>query len=67
MLAVILALATTVQLRKPAMPIYGLTVIWALVGVIVANWAANTTVAVIAASGIAIRGVTLVAARRAAP
>lgn len=67
MLAVILALATTVQLRKPAMPIYGLTVIWALVGVIVANWTANTTVAAIAASGIAIMGVTLVAARRAAP
>lgn len=66
MLALILALATTIQMSKPAMPIYGLTVIWALVGVIVVNWGQNSIVAVIAASGIALMAVTLVAARRAA-
>jgi hypothetical protein len=65
-LALILALATIIQMKKPAMPIYGLTVIWALAGVMVVNWGQNTTVAIIAASGIAVMTVTLVAARRAA-
>lgn len=66
MLALILGLATTIQMKKPAMPIYGLTVIWALVGVIAVNWSQNTTVAGIAASGVAVMAVTLLAARRAA-
>lgn len=66
MLALVLAIAVWVQLRKPAMPVYGLTVIWALAGVIWANRADNPTVAVIAASGIAIMGVTLVAMRKRA-
>ncbi len=59
MLAVVLGIAVTVQMRRPAMPVYGLTVIWALVGVIVANASANLTVAVLAASGIAVMAVTL--------
>ncbi|AZL60559.1 hypothetical protein EI545_18040 [Tabrizicola piscis] len=59
MLALVLGIAVTVQMRRPAMPVYGLTVIWALVGVIVANASANLTVAVLAASGIAVMAVTL--------
>jgi hypothetical protein len=59
MLALVLAIAVTVQMRRPQMPVYGLTVIWALVGVIVANASANVTVAVLAASGIAVMAVTL--------
>jgi len=65
MLALVLGIAVTVQMRRPAMPVYGLTVIWALVGVIVANASANVTVAVLAASGIAVMAVTLWAGRRA--
>ncbi len=65
MLALVLVIAITVQMRRPAMPVYGLTVIWALVGVVVANWTPNLTVAVLAASGIAIMLLTLVVTRRA--
>lgn len=66
MLALVLAIAVTVQMRKPAMPVYGLTVIWALAGVIWANRATSMTVAVIAASGIAIMALTLLAVRKRA-
>jgi hypothetical protein len=65
MLALVLALAVTVQMRRPAMPVYGLTVIWALAGVIVANAGGNLTVAVLAGSGIAVMAVTLWARRKA--
>ena len=64
MLALVLAIAVSVQMRRPAMPVYGLTVIWALVGLIVANRVDNPTVAVLAASGIAVMAVTIWAARR---
>jgi hypothetical protein len=64
MLALVLAIAVTVQMRRPGMPVYGLTVIWALAGVIVANAGANLTVAVMAGSGIAVMAVTLWAARQ---
>jgi hypothetical protein len=66
MLALVLAIAVTVQMRRPAMPVYGLTVIWALVGVIVANAGANLTVAVLAASGIAVMAITLWSSRQSA-
>lgn len=65
MLALVLAIAVTVQMRRPLMPVYGLTVIWALVGVIVANRADNLTVAVLAGSGIVVMAITLWANRRA--
>jgi hypothetical protein len=65
MLALVLGIAVTVQMRRPAMPVYGLTVIWALIGVIAANAGANLTVAVLAASGVAVMAVTLWANRRA--
>jgi hypothetical protein len=66
MLALVLGIAVTVQMRRPQMPVYGLTVIWALAGVIAANAGANLTVAVLAASGIAVMAVTLWANRRSA-
>jgi hypothetical protein len=65
MLALVLGIAVTVQMRRPAMPVYGLTVIWALIGVIAANAGANLTVVVLAASGVAVMAVTLWANRRA--
>lgn len=65
MLALVLAIAVTVQMRRPLMPVYGLTVIWALVGMIVANRADNLTVAVLAGSGIVVMAITLWANRRA--
>lgn len=59
MLALILGLAITVQTRKPAMPVYGFTVIWALFGVVAVNWTPNPTVAYAALAGIAAMAVTL--------
>lgn len=67
MLALVLAIAVSVQMARPAMPVYGLTVIWALGGVVAVNWGVNTTVAAIAASGIVIMALTLIAALRRAP
>ncbi len=66
MLALVLVIAVTVQMRKPAMLVYGLTVIWALGGVIIANRSDNLTVATIAASGIVIMAITLWSMRRKA-
>ena len=51
MLALVLVLALAVQGQKPRMPVYGLTVVWALVGVVVANLEQNVPVAVAAAGG----------------
>ena len=54
MLALVLVIALVVQGRKPRMPVYGLTVIWALVGVIVVNWGDLPTVAWAAVAGSAV-------------
>jgi hypothetical protein len=54
MLAVVLVIALVVQGRKPRMPVYGLTVVWALVGVIVANWGDLQTVAWAAVAGVVV-------------
>lgn len=66
MLALILVLAITIQTRKPAMPLYGLTVIWALFGVVAVNWTPNPTIAYAALAGIAAMAATLTATRRTA-
>ncbi len=63
MLALILALAITVQTRKPAMPLYSLTVIWALFGVVAVNWTPNQTVAYAAIAGIAAMAATIIRSR----
>ncbi len=65
MLALVLVIAVTVQMRRPALPVYGLTVIWALLGVVVANWTPNLTVAALAGSGIVVMLLTLMVTRRA--
>lgn len=54
MLAVTLALALWTQRQKPRMPVYGLTVIWALIGITVKNAGINPTVAILAGLGIAL-------------
>lgn len=59
MLGVVLAIAVNVQMRRPQMPVYGLTVIWALAGVVAVNWGINPVVATIAASGIVIMALTV--------
>jgi hypothetical protein len=51
MLGLVLGIALVVQGRKPRTPVYGLTVVWALTGVIVVNWADNMLVAGAAAGG----------------
>lgn len=53
MLAFVLALSTLVQWLRPEMPVYGLTVIWALVGIVIANATANPFVALLACGAIA--------------
>ena len=54
MLALVLVIALGVQARKSGMPVYGLTVVWALGGVIAANLAETPLVSVAAAAGIAV-------------
>jgi hypothetical protein len=66
MLAVVIAVALFVQTRRPAMPVYGVTVVWAAIGVVVANWADAQTVALTAAAGAIIVALwTLITLRRA--
>jgi hypothetical protein len=66
MLAVVIGVALVVQARRPAMPVYGATVVWAAIGVIVANWADTQTVALTAAAGAVIVALwTLITLRRA--
>jgi hypothetical protein len=65
MLALVLVLALGVQGRKPRMPVYGLTVVWALAGVIVVNWTDTPLVAGAAAMGaLVMLGATALSARR---
>ncbi len=54
-----LLVALTVQTRRPRAPEYGAAVIWALVGIIVANGMTNALVSGLAATGIAILAATL--------
>ncbi len=65
MLALVLGVAVAVQRARPRMPVYGLTVVWALAGVIVANLGANPTVAILSGVGIAVLAATLALPRRA--
>ncbi|MGL5010861.1 MAG: hypothetical protein ACRC6I_13350 [Paracoccaceae bacterium] len=60
MLALALAIAVSVQLRRPRDFAYGLTVIWALIGIIAVNWQPNFTVAQLALGGIIVVVITLI-------
>jgi len=63
MLATVLGLAVAIQWQKPGMPVYGLTVIWALIGVVVANSGDNVTAALAAGTGIIGMSLLLIARR----
>lgn len=63
MLLVVLALAVFVQWQRPRMPVYGLTVIWALIGIVVANAGDNVTTALAAGVGIISMYLLLIARR----
>ena len=66
MLTVVIAVALFVQARRPKMPVYGATVVWAAIGVVLANWADTQTVALTAAGGAMIVALwTLITLRRA--
>jgi len=41
LITLVVVLGIAVQSRKPAMPVYGATVTWALIGVFAANWSGN--------------------------
>ena len=58
MQALVLATAIIVQRRRPAMPLYSATVIWAILGIVVVNWTANPIVAYGGIIGIAILAAT---------
>jgi len=58
--------ALVVQLRAPRAPEYGLTVIWALVGIVVANGYTLPGVSMTAIAGIAILAVAIVIGQRRA-
>ena len=64
MLVLVLGIAVSVQRRRSDMPVYGLTVIWALGGVIWANRSDNVTVALAAALGVVIMAMAVFAPRR---
>ena len=64
MLALVLAMAVSIQLRKRGVLEYGVTVIWALAGVIAVNWGDARTVAYVAAAGIVVMAGAMVLARR---
>lgn len=65
MLGIVLLVGLLVQSRRPRMPIYGATVVWAVIGVIVANWGSNAVVAYSAIAGaIVMAGGTLALTRR---
>jgi hypothetical protein len=66
MLALALAIAVTVQLRRGADPAYGLTVIWALIGIIAVNWQPNFTVVALSMGGVLVMLVTLIGGWRQA-
>ena len=66
MLAVVIGVALVVQARRPAMPVYGATVFWAAIGVVVAKWADTPMVAYTAIVGAALVAVwTVITLRRA--
>jgi membrane associated rhomboid family serine protease len=66
MLTVVIAVALFVQARRPKMPVYGATVVWAAIGVVLANWADTPIVAYTAALGAVIVALwTLITLRRA--
>lgn len=54
MLITVLLLALTVQTKRPQMPVYGATVFWAIIGVVVVNWGQNPTVSYAALLGAAL-------------
>lgn len=51
MLGAVIAVTLWVQARRPAMPVYGATVVWAAIGIIAANRGKNLTVSAAAAAG----------------
>lgn len=51
MLILVLAVALPVQASRPHMPVYGATVTWAIIGIIVANWGLNDAVTNAAVAG----------------
>ncbi|MCU0803118.1 MAG: hypothetical protein MUD11_15390 [Rhodobacteraceae bacterium] len=64
MLALALTIGVSVQLRRPADFAYGLTLIWALIGIVVVNWQPNFTVSALAAGGILVMAITIFGARK---
>ena len=63
MLALVLTIATIVQIRKRGVLEYGAVVIWALIGVLVVNWADAQTISFFAIAGVAIMATTMALAR----
>ncbi len=62
MLALTLAIAVFVQLRRPRAPEYGITIIWALIAIAWVNWSLNFTVSLLAIGGIVILILTILGA-----
>jgi hypothetical protein len=54
MLAAVLGIALAVQINRPTMPVFGATVVWAILGVLVSNWGVNPKVAYAAIAGASI-------------
>ncbi|MDO8982178.1 hypothetical protein [Cypionkella sp.] len=65
MLGIVLIIAIAMQIKGPDLPIYGATIVWAIVGIVVKSWGTNPTVAYAALAGAVVMAlVTLAQLRR---
>lgn len=64
MLAIVLVIGAAIQIKRPSLPIYGATIVWAIVGIVVKSWGVNPTVAYSAVAGAVLMGLVTVAAGR---
>lgn len=65
MLVVVLGLAVIIQINRPSLPVYGATIVWAIIGIVVKSWGVNPTVAYAALAGaVLIALITLLQLRR---
>lgn len=65
MLGIVLIIAIAMQIKRPNLPIYGATIVWAIIGIVVKSWGTNPTVAYAALAGAVVMAlVTLAQLRR---
>ena len=65
MLGLVLIIGIAMQIKRPNLPIYGATIVWAIIGIVVKSWGVNPTVGYAAIVGAVVMAlVTLAQLRR---